>query len=51
MKNPFDNYGFLSCGFKNILLHEPFELIRKGAFIVDVREEYINKFNPKIISL
>ena len=40
----FDNYGFLSCGILNVSPNEAFELSRRGAIIVDVREEYLNNF-------
>jgi sulfur dioxygenase len=51
----FDNYGFLSCGILNVSPHEAFELCRKGAVIVDVREEYLNNFKnfdvPEVVFL
>ena len=49
MDDLFDNYGFVSCGILNISPHEALELCRKGAVLVDVREEYLNNFkNPDV---
>ncbi len=44
MYSLFDNYDFLSCGILHVSPREAFELCRKGAVIVDVREEYLNNF-------
>jgi sulfur dioxygenase len=44
MSSLFDNYGFVSSGIFNVSPREAFELCRKGAIIVDVREEYLNNF-------
>jgi rhodanese-related sulfurtransferase len=44
MDSLFDNYGFVSCGIFNVSPREAYELSRKGAVIVDVREEYLNNF-------
>ena len=44
MNSLFDNYGFLSCGILHVSPREAFELCRKGAVIVDVREEYLSNF-------
>jgi rhodanese-related sulfurtransferase len=44
MNNIFENYGFLSCEILNISPNEAFDLCKKGALIVDVREEYLNNF-------
>lgn len=40
----FDNYGFISSGIFNVSPGEALELCRKGAVIVDVREEYSYNF-------
>jgi rhodanese-related sulfurtransferase len=40
----FDNIGFTAHGVLNLTPSESFELCRKGAVIVDVREEYITAF-------
>jgi rhodanese-related sulfurtransferase len=44
MNSLFDNIGFMSCGILNVSPKEAFELSRKGAIIVDVREDYLNNF-------
>jgi rhodanese-related sulfurtransferase len=44
MSDLFDNYGFVSGGIFNVSPREAFELCDKGAVIVDVREDYLNKF-------
>jgi rhodanese-related sulfurtransferase len=44
MDSLFDNHGFLSCGIFNISPREAFEMCGKGAVIIDVREEHLNKF-------
>lgn len=36
--------GFMSHGVQNLTPRESFELCRKGAVIVDVRESYMNNF-------
>jgi len=38
------NIGFTSHGVQNLTPKESFELCRKGAVIVDVRESYLNNF-------
>ena len=39
-----ENIGFVSGGIKNVTPREAFELIKKGAYILDVREVYMNNF-------
>lgn len=34
----------MSCGILNVSPREAFELCRKGAIIIDVREDYLNNF-------
>jgi rhodanese-related sulfurtransferase len=38
------NNGFFSHGVYNLTPRESFELCKKGAIIVDVREDYLNVF-------
>ena len=38
------NIGFTSHGVQNLTPKESYELCRKGAIIVDVRESYLNNF-------
>jgi len=38
------NKGFFSHGVLNLTPKESFELSKQGAFIVDVREDYLNAF-------
>ena len=38
------NIGFTSHGVQNLTPKESYELCRKGAVIVDVRESYLNNF-------
>jgi rhodanese-related sulfurtransferase len=44
MDSLFDNYGFVSGEIFNVSPREAYDLCRKGAVIVDVREEYLNNF-------
>jgi len=44
MINIFKDYGIVSCGILNISPRETFELVKKGALIVDVREENLRSF-------
>ena len=44
MTNIFKGYGIASCGILNISPREAHELVRKGALIVDVREENLRSF-------
>jgi len=39
MNDLFKGYGIVSCEILNVSPREAFELVRKGALIVDVREE------------
>ncbi len=40
----FENIGFYAHGVLNLTPSESFELCKKGAIIVDVREVYMNSF-------
>ncbi|MFA5819401.1 MAG: rhodanese-like domain-containing protein [Bacteroidales bacterium] len=55
MNSFFENYGIVSCGILNISPREAFELVRKGALIVDVREENLRSFKsfdvPEVVYL
>lgn len=42
--NFFQNKGICSAGILNLSPKESYELSQKGAIIVDVREEYMNRF-------
>lgn len=42
--NTWFNIGFSAHGVRNLTPKESFELCRKGAVIVDVRESYLNNF-------
>ncbi len=44
MVNIFKGYGMVSSGILNVSPREAFELVRKGALMVDVREEYLRSF-------
>ena len=44
MTNIFEDYGIVSSGILNISPREAFELVKKGALIVDVREENLRSF-------
>jgi len=44
MTNIFKDYGIVSSGILNVSPREAFELCRKGAVIIDVREEHLNNF-------
>jgi rhodanese-related sulfurtransferase len=53
MTDLFKGYGIVSCEILHVSPREAFGLCSKGAVIVDVREEYLNKFKnfdvPEII--
>ena len=55
MTNIFKDYGIVSSGILNVSPREAFELVRKGALIVDVREENLRSFKsfdvPEVVSL
>lgn len=44
MTNIFKDYGIVSSGILNVSPREAFELVNKGALIVDVREENLRAF-------
>ena len=44
MNNFFEDYGIASSGILNVSPREAFELVKKGALIVDVREENLRSF-------
>jgi rhodanese-related sulfurtransferase len=44
MTDIFKDFGILSGGILNVSPREAFELVEKGALIVDVREEYLRSF-------
>ena len=44
MTNIFKDYGIVNCEILNISPREAFELVKKGALIVDVREENLRSF-------
>jgi sulfur dioxygenase len=44
MDSLFEEYGFISCGIKNVSPREAFELCAIGAVMVDVREESLRNF-------
>ena len=44
MTDLFKGYGIVSCEILNISPREAFELVKKGALIVDVREENLRGF-------
>lgn len=44
MKDFFQNIGMRSSGMLHLSPNETYELCQKGAIIVDVREEYMNRF-------
>ncbi|TAL66001.1 MAG: rhodanese-like domain-containing protein [Bacteroidetes bacterium] len=44
MKDIFRNYGIVSSGILNVSPEEAFELVKKGALIVDIREENLRSF-------
>ncbi len=44
MINIFKKYGIVSCGILNVSPREAFDLLKKGALIVDVREEKLRSF-------
>ncbi|HAN18583.1 MAG: hypothetical protein A2X13_13860 [Bacteroidetes bacterium GWC2_33_15] len=44
MHDLFKNTGIISSGILHVSAHEAFELCKKGAVIVDVREEYMIGF-------
>jgi len=49
----FSGIGFVSGGIHNVTPRQALELCRKGALLVDVREEFMNRFKifdvPEII--
>jgi rhodanese-related sulfurtransferase len=55
MNNLFKNFGIVSDGLLNVSPLEAFELVRNGALIVDVREDYLGSFKtldiPELICL
>jgi rhodanese-related sulfurtransferase len=44
MEDLFKDYGIVSDGMLNVSPGEAFELAKKGAIIVDVREDYLVSF-------
>lgn len=44
MRKTLFNSGFFAHGVLNLTPEESFELCKKGAIIVDVRESYLNSF-------
>lgn len=44
MSDIFNGYGIVSNGILNVSPVEAFELVNKGALIVDVREDYLGSF-------
>ena len=44
MKSKFFDRGFISHGVLNLAPAESYELCKRGAIIVDVREDYLNSF-------
>lgn len=44
MHDLFKNTGIISSGILHVSAHEAFELCKKGAILVDVREEYMIGF-------
>ena len=55
MTNIFKGYGIVSSGILNVSPLEAFELVMKGALIIDVREENLRSFKsfdvPELIFL
>jgi rhodanese-related sulfurtransferase len=55
MTNIFKGYGIVSSGILNVSPREAFKLVRKGALIIDVREENLRSFKsfdvPELIYL
>jgi len=55
MTNIFKGYGIVSSGILNVSPLEAFELVMKGALIIDVREENLRSFKsfdvPELIYL
>jgi len=53
MEGFFSGIGFVSGGILNVTPRQALELCRKGALLVDVREEFMNRFKmfdvPEII--
>jgi len=53
MEELFSNTGFISGGILNLTPRQTLNLCRKGALLVDVREEFMNRFKmfdvPEII--
>jgi rhodanese-related sulfurtransferase len=50
MVNIFKGYGIVSSGILNISPREAFELVLRGALIVDVREVYTDSFKTFDVS-
>jgi len=46
----FEKSGFVSHGVRNLTPLESFELCKKGASIVDVREEYLTVFKMFMVA-
>lgn len=44
MKDIFKGYGIISCEILNVSPGEAFELVNKGALLIDVREENLRGF-------
>lgn len=44
MKDLFEGFGIVSCEILNVSPGEAFELVKKGALLIDVREENLRGF-------
>jgi rhodanese-related sulfurtransferase len=55
MADLFKDYGIVSSGILNVSPREAFEIVKAGALIVDVREDYLGSFKtldiPELICL
>lgn len=55
MAEIFNGYGIVSDGILNVSPKEAFELVKNGALIVDVREDYLGSFKtfdiPELICI
>ena len=55
MEVSFENYGMIIKGVRHISPGEAFELCKKGAVMIDVREDYLNTFKtfdvPQVICM
>jgi rhodanese-related sulfurtransferase len=49
-KKIYKNYGIVNCGILNVSPREAFELVKKGALIIDVREENLRSFKSFDVS-